>query len=685
MDGTTLDPVHAQWMEIPLARLTYQLTPKNKISGFFQRTFKYAPRENSAFGIDPVRASTRRDGIRGQMYGIGHAKWTSTVSSRLLLDAGFAFSTLGQNNLYPAGVEQPKYLSNGQVNPAWLANAPRTDTALNFNPSCQLPTGCTVWGSPSQARRSQTARDVFAASATYVTGSHSLKTGIQWAFGENVWTQSAQADLRQNYVNGVPQTVTVLNTPLRIPTWMGRDLGVYVQDAWTIRRLTLNLGLRLEYFNSGMDETTMAAGRFVPARFFPAQRNIPNWKNDPAPRLSVAYDVFGDGKTALKANASKYYAPFTATMPFLYAEAAMVSEARNWFDTDLIPGTSTRSGISLPTNGDDIAQDNEIGPSGSAAFGARLDRNYDPNLKRYYNWEYSAGIQRELFAGVSASFGYFRRTYGDLVVMDRTQISRSDYTSFQVPMPNFSNDPTLAGVLDPSEVLTIYNLNPAKRGVFNTGLFDRQSTTDQSIYNGFETSFSARLRQGALLYGGWTIQRHLTAYCDMIDTPNGTFVDDLSSESIAAAVAERSVAVGGRFCDQRNFDVPWRSDFKLVGSYPLRYGLGVAAALQSIAGVPRNITWTPAASLFPGGRTNSETIMLTKPGSLFQPRFNQLDVNIKKDFRRDRKVFTVGGDLFNVLNASTILTTNNAIGSSLGQVTAILQGRMPRLVFQMQW
>jgi hypothetical protein len=108
--------------------------------------------------------------------------------------------------------------------------------------------------------------------------------------------------------------------------------------------------------------------------------------------------------------------------------------------------------------------------------------------------------------------------------------------------------------------------------------------------------------------------------------------------------------------------------------------------LQAYPGTARMVTWTPAASVFPGGaRTNSETIILTKPGSLYQPRYNQLDITVKKNFRSGRKTFALQIDVFNVTNSSSILTTNDAIGTSLGQVNSILYGRLPRLVFQTKW
>jgi len=107
--------------------------------------------------------------------------------------------------------------------------------------------------------------------------------------------------------------------------------------------------------------------------------------------------------------------------------------------------------------------------------------------------------------------------------------------------------------------------------------------------------------------------------------------------------------------------------------------------LQAYPGLPRVITWQPAASLFPGGRTLSQTIVMNPPGSLYLPRYTQLDVNFRKIFRRGTKRYSLQIDLFNALNGNAIWGTNNAIGSSLGQPTSILPGRIPRLAFQMQW
>jgi hypothetical protein len=146
------------------------------------------------------------------------------------------------------------------------------------------------------------------------------------------------------------------------------------------------------------------------------------------------------------------------------------------------------------------------------------------------------------------------------------------------------------------------------------------------------------------------------------------------------------VANGGRFCDQRNFDMPFLHEFKLAGNYSLPYGVDVGAVLQSFDGLERVVQWTPAANLYPNGqRTQSQTIILTEPGQLFGERWDQLDVNFKKNIRYGNKVHTFQLDIFNVFNNNSIRTMNDTVGTSLGQVTAIMPGRFPRLAYQFKW
>jgi len=113
--------------------------------------------------------------------------------------------------------------------------------------------------------------------------------------------------------------------------------------------------------------------------------------------------------------------------------------------------------------------------------------------------------------------------------------------------------------------------------------------------------------------------------------------------------------------------------------------LDVGVVLQSYAGLARTIIYQPGAGLFPSGRTNTESIILNKPGSLYYPRYNQLDLNFKKNFRFGPKTFSGQIDFFNLLNGNAIFARQDTVGNSLGDVTTILQGRLTRIAFQMKF
>jgi outer membrane receptor protein involved in Fe transport len=269
-------------------------------------------------------------------------KWTSTVSNKLLVDLGFStqiFQLLG--------VYQPEVAGPSATNP--YGDIAKRD----------LIRGKTWNAAPS----GETYLDAFTynlnASATYVTGSHSFKVGQQFARARNgSGTTKQNGDLVQQYRDGVPDSVVVYNTPTNVQTNLDYKLGLYVQDSWRVnRRLTFNPGLRYDRHRNSIPPQSAAAGRFVPERNFAAIPNIISW-NDVSPRLGAVYDLSGDGKTAIKASLGKYpqfeiantaarYNPMTLTG----GTGSAVTDTRTWTDR----------------NGNDIAEENELGPSTNAS------------------------------------------------------------------------------------------------------------------------------------------------------------------------------------------------------------------------------------------------------------------------------------------------------------------------------
>jgi hypothetical protein len=673
-DGTLIRSTLDQYIRDVLGRATWQISPKNKLAVFFERTWKRKGKD-FGFGADP-RSGTQRDPHKAH-YGVGQGKFTSTLTSKILFEAGYSSSYQHWTGFNQPEIVQPRYLENGQINPAWLNNARREANALMITPRCAYSFGCTAWVSNGQDQRTADAGYRVASSMSYVTGSHNFKVGFTDSFGPVHVFTDRQADLVQTYNNGRPTSVTVYTTPYNRFSFVNYDLGIFAQDSWTIKRLTLNMGLRLDNFDSMIEATSMPAGRFAGERYFPEREHVPQWLWDVSPRLSMAYDLFGDGRTALKASFSRYLDPLTGGFADRYSPGA-ANETRNWFDCTInAAGNACAAGVSAPTDGDDIAQAHEIGPGG-ATFGIREDRDFDPGIQRERNTEITVGVQHQLFSRVSFIAQYYHRTFEDMEMLDRELITHADYTSFLAPLPaDIARDPDVAALMSPGDLVTVHNLRAAKLPVYTVQQRDKTNPDLTSTYNGFDLAMTARTPGGGTVFGSWTVERNISNFCANDDNPNGVLTADRYTGS--------NVSAGGAFCDQGAFDMPLRHEFKMAGSVPVRWGIDIGAVLQSYAGGERVITWVPASGVFPGGRTRSETVTLTEPGSLYYPRYNQVDFNIKKTFRAGRKTYSGQVDWFNLLNGNAVFSQVSQVGSSLGQIQTILQGRLMRLAFQMKW
>jgi hypothetical protein len=613
-------------------RLTLQATPRNKIAIYEDYQHKVVPHTFTS-GVDVATASRRRPPVLKYTNAI---KWNSTISNKFAFDVGYGTAVNAYREGYQPGVAKTPFT------PEWYASAGRTDTNRG-----------TSWTASTPETGTYNFRYMFISSMQYVTGSHALKVGEQWHIGQTWNTADANADLLQRYLDGVPNTVIVYNTPTKLYALMGADLGLYAQDSWTLKRMTINPGVRFEYFNSSQQPMGSVAGRFVPLRTVGKISNIPNWKNI-APRFSIVYDLTGDAKTAIKGAVNRYNRNYTTDFAGRYSALALQSDTRNWFDCDMNAAGTGCSGVVLPTNGDDIAQNNEIGPSNNTNFGLAPARRADPSIKRPYDLEYNLAVDRQLFRGISVSGAWYRRETHNLEQSTNLLAGVSDYAGFQIPNP-------LSG-----EMVTVYNLNKAKQGqvdLLDTTATDRSKS--RVSYNGFEVSFTARLPKGGNMFGGWSTEKLITVACTGSD-PN-TF----------------------RYCDQSVLHIPFTNDFKFNGSYPLPMGLQVGAALQSYAGAPLAVNYSVPSSLFPGGRTQAVTVNLVPPGSKYLHRWNQLDVSFRKVFRVGKVSFDGALDVFNLLNSNVVLQENQSYSTgavqTLGTPQQILQGRMLRISNQIKF
>ena len=631
--------IEDQWIQNQNVRLTWQFTSKNKLTAYHDRYPKFKGHEMGA-RTDPETAAMRRDPQHAKYY-TGQVKWTSTATSRLLFESGYSTNIEHLLISYQPGIEKPRGSAE------WYANARHNDLQLGTN---------SVAGGVQNGIYPN--RHVLSSTASYVTGSHNFKTGVQWSFGEYHTSYDANADLYQIYQTNVPSFVTILNTPVYARETLKRDLGIFAQDSWTHRRLTLNFGVRMESFNGTIEGQGQPAGRFATFRQIAEQPDMPDWF-DVTPRFGAAYDLFGNAKTAIKVSVNKYMAGQTTGFAARYNPNQLQTERRTWSDL----------------NRDDIAQDNEIGPTSNALFGTpRSSFRPEPGLKREYDWVYNAGVQHEVRRGLAVTFDWFRRGTYNLRRTENVAISLNDYTPFDIINP-----------LD-GQVITSYNLAPAKLGLVDR--VDRNGTdpdTRRKNFNGFEIGFNSRFGRGSA-FGAYTIDRIIEVYCD-------------GSSQTGALPTDPNTF---RYCDDSTLGLPFRQEAKFAASYVLPwYDVQVNAAFQSYRGTAHQVNWTvsrtarypldckgacvPNALVAPTLTQASLTVPLLVPGKQFLDRQNQLDVGVRKLFRTGKFQWSGQADIFNLLNVSTIKTETQTLGPSLGRPTSIIQPRTLRLAAQMRF
>lgn len=650
-----------QFINSATLRLTWQVSARNKVSVYYEEIDKFRGHGMNA-GDDPLTASQIWTSPR---YNDAVLRWTSAVSSKLLFDAGYSF------NYEEYVITNQDGINEERGTAAWYAGASRRDATL-----VTLRNGLANWGGRYPVRFNTQA------SVSYVTGAHSAKIGFQYNWGDYINTRETNADLQQVYLNGVPSSVTIYNTPLRYQDALLGDLGIYAQDTWTVNRLTVNAGLRWEYLKSEVSKQSSGAGRFIGERSFDPIP-MPVWK-DLSPRFGLVYDVFGTARTAVKFGLNRYNESRTTFFANRYNPLALSSASLSWTDVNRDDIAQGELGCVYLTPGCEINM-----AQLPATFGRAQLNRVDPDFKRVYNVETTAGIQHELLPRVSVSANWYRRAFHRLRVTDNLLRTMSDYIPFNVFNP-----------IDGS-AMTIYDVSPA--AVRNVDNFDTNAGDERKhVYTGYDLNVQARLPRGGSLFGGFVTERNLRNICDEPDDPNMLL-----------------------YCDDAANDIPYRPTLKLAGTYPLVWGISVSAAFQSAAGRPLGLTTTtgnkisgpgygdtgspvgtnylitrttrypatcpapcPAGALVAPTLTSASiTVPLVAPGTEFLPRLNQLDLSAAKWFQ-------VGGyrvqgqvDVFNALNANTELSyrSTNFATAAYKQPSSVLQGRMIRLGVQMRW
>jgi len=639
-------------------RFTWQVSSKDKL-GYYGNLGRHLQERGVSATTAPEAvqiAATPRNHL-------SQATLTRTQSSRLLFEGGFTYLRNPFEFQYPDGVT-PDDVSIVELSPQRTYNA-RSSAAIPYNVGDASDTDQMNWRG----------------SMSFVTGSHNLKIGAQWAHGWIVNNGSNNSlpgfgPVQVTVVNGVPLNITLFAHPQYIRSDF-RNMGLYAQDQWTFGRATVNLGVRGDLFDGWSPEQTAPDGAFVQSFKISRVENTPRWR-DISPRLGFAYDLSGDGKTALKVSAGRYMAAMGTQLPLATNPGNAISKTttRVWndLDNDFFPDGDPRN----------PAANGELGPSPNAAFGTPVITNFfDPDMitdNRPHTWQTSVSLEREIVRNVRASVGYFRVSHYNQTVVDNTAVTLNDYDKFCVTRP--------AGLPGAgSELCGFADVSFAGRARVprNVNKLDTNFGDQTEVYNGVDLEMRARLLRGATIQGGVSLGQTVNNACFNVDSPQGI-----------------SATQSFDYC---KVTTPWWSgngQFKLNFTYPIPGGIELSAVYQNLPGAPilANVTFTNAVVAPSLGRNLSAcasptgactaTVLLNaiEPNTLFEDRVNQLDLRFAKLLRGSFGRIRVTADLYNLFNASTVLGRNNAWGTAgigWGRPTALMGGRLFKLGGQFNW
>lgn len=585
-----------------LINATYQINDKNSIKGFYSKQVYKKPNRFLVGNTSTlVQDSTSNE---DDVFDVYQVLWNSVITPRLFIDA-----RLGLNR-----IQFPTFQNGTDQTLLDTATSIRT---RNFTTDTER------------------FRDRYQYNATanyYIDellgGRHELKFGFDHAHAPVEVRTRRFDDLELTYDSstGQSQNVELFATPFFTRTAVDVT-SLYLQDSYSVNRLTVTGGLRWERLEGYLPEqespisnwATLGVGDFAAqARTFAEQRDVVLWHTI-GPRLSAAYDLQGDGKTALKASAGRYYYVIsTGGTPLDNINPnSNYSEEYAWNDAngDLRYQLGEQTGTPVVTSG--------------------ITTSISDDYERPFTDEYTFGVDRELFPSVRLStvFTYRREdqpqaTFNPLFPYSTTPTTRAD-----------AGRDGIAGTADDGTFQFFDRL------VSGNPVVVTNDPTALQTYKGIEITATKRMSDRWQVLAGYTYGRTRISGLSVNTNPNLLLNTD-------GPLTGQVPGANGQLGDRPH-------QFKLTGTYVLPfYDIELGANFNVGSGI--SVTRQVNTRLTVGGTTNVN--VEPAASARLDPRY-YMDLRVAKAIRFGSRELTGSIDFNNVFNTNNVWNVRTLSGT----------------------
>jgi hypothetical protein len=638
----------------PNVRLTVQLSSRDKLNLFWDEQIS---NDQYPTGVSPT-LSPEAGGWNHGWQRVQQAKWTATTTSRLLLEAGIG-----------------TYLSNWNTR-----ERPDNDRRLiqvleQCSPGCANNGGITNLTYRGQAtwNADWIAAHTWNAAASYITGTHSMKFGYQGAYHVDRRVAGGNP-LSYRLNNGIPNQITQRIRDFRSYSQVHYN-AFYAQDQWTKGRMTLSGAVRYDNAWDFYPEQQVGGTTFLPlVTVFPSSKGVKGY-HDVTPRAAVVYDLFGNGRTALKFNMGRYLEAavnangnYSALVP---VNRIPTTVTRTWTDADgdFTPDCNLLVNASqdLRASGGDFC-----GTISNLNFGVSTPTlSYDPKVMegwgvRPADWQLGVTVQHEVLPRVSLEVSYQRRWLQNFTVTDNLATVASDYTRFSFTAPD---DPRLPEAARGRVIPDLFNVVPERFGQTNNFRTYAPTFGHQSqVYNGLELNVSARLANGLQFQVGSSTGETVSDNCEIREK--------LPEVDLLDPYCDLGEGITTRATGAVSYTIP-KIDVLVSSTFQSSPGSSLSADLAVPLATISQILGRPAQ-----GTGGSLSIDLLRPGELRGERVNQIDFRVGKRLRYGRMRSTVSLDVYNLMNPDTILGQTQTFGNNWLRPTQIMTARTVKFTIQ---